>query len=163
MSISAPDFKSMSRNDQVVLGAGLLVFISSFFPWYGSSGVTVQGFGHIGGGSISAWHSYSTLALLVALVGIAVAAAAIFASGSLPELPVAPRVLAAGLLALGTLLELIRILTLHHGDGVGLKWGAYVLIIAMVACTVAAALTAKNDLPTGGGFTSSGGSTPPTA
>lgn len=150
------DFKALSRNDQIVLGAGLVVFISSFFPWYGTNVAFINV-------NINAWHSYSTFALLLVFIGVGVTAAAVFAKESLTSLPVGPRVLAAGLLALGTLLEVLRLITLHHGDGVGLKWGAYILVIAMVVATVFAVLSMRESGESIPGIGGGSAPTPPAA
>lgn len=144
-----PNLKAVPRLDLAVLGGGVLTFIFSFLPWYGSSGVTIGG-RHFGGASVTAWHSYSTLALLLSLVGLALAAITIFSLASMPTLPVGPRWITAGLFSLAALLELIRILTLHHGDGVGVRWGGYLLLIVMLAtaaASVMAALGSGEDVP----------------
>jgi hypothetical protein len=156
-----PDLRSLPPFDLGVLASGVLVFIVSFFPYYGvhSSGEKIGGVS-IGGGSasVSAWHSYSTLALLLILLATIVAAVAIFASSSIPTLPVGPRWIAAGLSALGGLLYIIRLFTLpHHSDGVagfkiteGVKWGGYLLLLIVlvnVACTVVSALSSNEDVP----------------
>jgi hypothetical protein len=158
-----PDLKSLPPFDLAILGGGLLTFIASFLPWYGFkfSGVTIGNF-HEGGasGSVSAWHSYSTLALLLVFVGVAFAAVAIFSPTSLPTLPVGPRWIAAGLVSLGTLLELLRLLTVHHGDGYGIRWGGYFLALVMIATAAAAvisALSSDEAVP----WQQSGGATPP--
>jgi hypothetical protein len=145
MSGTSPvdSFKSLSKFDQGVLATGALAFIASFFPWYGFSGENVPGLGHVGGGSIDAWHSYSTLAVLLILAATIVAAVAIFAKDSLPDLPFGITWIVAGLSLLATVLELLRLLTLHHGDGVSIKWGGYVLAIFMIANTAFAVLAAR--------------------
>jgi hypothetical protein len=148
MSGTSPvdSFKSLSKFDQGVLATGVLAFIVSFFPWYGFSvpGVTI-GTIHEGGGSasISAWHSYSTFAILLILVATALAAVSIFAKDSVPDLPIGVTWLVAGLSVLGTLLELLRLLTVHHGDGFSIKWGGYLLVIVMAANSAFAVLAAR--------------------
>jgi hypothetical protein len=155
MSSTSPvdTFKNLQPFEQGVLVSGVLAFIVSFFPWYGYSfkGVKI-GNTSIGGGSytISAWHSYSTLALLLVFAATAVVAVAILSPGVLSGLPIGARWLAAGLSVLGLLLELLRLLTLHHGDGLGIKWGGYLLALVMIAnaaCTVVTALTSGEDVP----------------
>jgi hypothetical protein len=157
MSSSSPldGIKALSRIDQVLLGSGILVFIFSFFPYYGAkvSG-SINGL-DVGGGSssVTAWHSYSTLALLLVLFGTIVAAAAILARGSLPSVAIGPRWIAAGLCALGALLYVIRLFTLpsHHvnfGQGLsgseGVRWGGYLLLVIVLINAAAAVLGALN-------------------
>jgi hypothetical protein len=170
-SSSTPDLKSLPPFDLVVLGSGVLAFIVSFFPYYGAhvSG-SITGIGNIGGGSssVSAWHSYSTLALLLILLGTIVAGAGIFAKNSLPNLPIGARWIAAGLCALGALLYLIRLFTLPHhhvslGQGLsaseGVKWGGYLLLIIVLvnaAAAVMGALASDEPVP----WAQSGGATP---
>jgi hypothetical protein len=155
----ASTFKGLQPFQQGVLAAGALVFILSFFPWYGSKGITFEG-QHIGGVTIDAWHSYSTLAILLILAATAVAAVAVFAKASVPSLPVGITWIVAALSVLGTLLELLRLLTLHHGDGVSIKFGGYLLALAMIgqaACAVIAALSSDEPAP----WNSSGAAAPP--
>jgi ABC-type multidrug transport system permease subunit len=146
MSSNSPvdTFKGASKWDQGVLATGVLGFIASFFPWYGIKSVTVEGFGTVGGGSISAWHSYSTLAVLLLLASTIIAAGVIFAKSSMPNLPVGSAWVVAGLSVLAAFLEALRMATLHHGDGLAIKWGGWVLLILMIANAVFAVLAATN-------------------
>jgi Family of unknown function (DUF5336) len=159
-----PDLKSLPPFDLGVLVTGVLAFIVSFFPYYGAkvsgsvAGVSVSSLGSTSA-SVSAWHSYSTLGLLLILLGTIVAAVTIFARSSLPDLPVGARWIAAGLCSLGALLYLIRLFTLpsHHenlGAGIsaseGVKWGGYLLLIivlANAACAVISALSSDEQVP----------------
>ena len=184
---SMPDLKSLPPFDLAVLGTGLLAFIVSFFPYYGVSvsgsagGINVDSFG--ASTSVSAWHSYSTLALLLILAGTIVAALAIFMRGSMPDLPIGMRWIAAGLCSLGALLYLIRLFTLPHhhvqittgiSASEGVKWGGYLLLIIVLANAAAAvisALSSDEQVPwqqmgtMGGGTTAAPpmGSPPPAA
>jgi hypothetical protein len=156
-----PDLKSLPPFDLGILIAGVLIFIVSFFPYYGAStsGATIAGT-TIGGQStsVTAWHSYSTLALLLLLIATGVAAVAIFASGSAPRLPIGLRWIAAGLSTLGGVLYLIRLFTLDHKSvnfgGVkiseGVKWGGYLLLVIVlihVACSIISALSSDEPVP----------------
>ncbi|HTW18887.1 MAG TPA: DUF5336 domain-containing protein [Mycobacteriales bacterium] len=159
-----PDLKSLPPFDLGVLATGLLAFIFSFFPYYGVKvsgsvlGINVSTFGQTSS-TVTAWHSYSTLALLLILLGTIVAAIAIFASSSAPSLPIGLRWIAAGLCALGALLYLIRLFTLphhHHSFGAGIsasegvKWGGYLLLIIVLlnaACAVISALSSEEQVP----------------
>jgi hypothetical protein len=136
------DFSSINRNDLGVMIAGAVAFIASFLPYWGFS----YKFGGVGtSASISAWHSYATIGLLLLFAAAIVIAVKTFAAGSLPSnLPVGLHVAAAGLAALGLLLLVLRAFTYPHasvpGGSYGVKWGAYVLFIAGIAEVVFAIL-----------------------
>ena len=140
------DVRQLPRNDQGVLAAGVLVFIASFFPYYGYSlsGKVGNPLGINASHSWTAWHSYATLGLLLVLAATIVAAVQVFAGESLPEMPVSWNLVVLGLSALGTLLFIIRSFTLDSGDigplSYGLKWGAYVVMILCLAHTAFAFL-----------------------
>ena len=131
------DIKNLPRNDQAVLGLGVLVFILSFFPYYGVSG---SAFGQHVSESTTAWHGWNVFALLLLLVATLIAAAQTFAAESVPEVPVSLNLIVAALCGLGTLILIIRSFTLEHGSvgpvDYGLRWGAYLLMIAAVAQAV---------------------------
>ncbi|HEX3823512.1 MAG TPA: hypothetical protein VHV79_03480 [Mycobacteriales bacterium] len=165
MSANSPTstFKSLPPFEQGILVTGVLAFIVSFFPWYGFSfgGIKINGLTE-GGGSytISAWHSYSTLALLLSLAATVVAAIVVLSPGALSGLPIGSRWLVAGLSVLAVLLELLRLLTLHHGDGLSIKWGGYLLALVMIAnavCAVISALSSDQAPP----WQQTGAATPP--
>jgi hypothetical protein len=141
MTMESSDFRQLPRNDQGVLAAGFLAFIASFFPYYGAS---VNAGGFHGSSSTSAWHSYATLALLLVIAATVVAAAQMFARGSLPQTNMSWNFVVLALSGAGTVLLIIRSFTLDHGDvagfSYGLKWGAYVLMILCVVQTAFAFL-----------------------
>jgi hypothetical protein len=126
-------FKGLTRNDQIFLGAGVLTFIFSFID-FAKLKVSGNGFGGVGG-SISAWHGVGTLAALLILVAVVVAAVTVFAASSMPDLPVTPRFIALAAAALGFIFFVIRWLTLPSDSGFGvsagfhLAWGGYVTLI----------------------------------
>jgi hypothetical protein len=137
------DVKQIKRNDQVILGAGILFLLLSFFaPFYGVSYHGAGGFG--GSASVTAWHSYGFLAVLLIIIAVGIVAARVFANASLPALPLSPNVLVAAVALLGTLLLLLRGFTYKTASGggysVGLKWGAWVLYILAIAVVVGAIL-----------------------
>jgi hypothetical protein len=173
MSSTSPvdTFKGFGRNDQIVLGTGVLAFILSFFPYWGgsASGATIAG-QHIGGASssVTAWHSYSTIALLLILIGTALTAFLLFARDSVPNLAIGPRWIAAGVCALGALLYVIRLFTLPSDsqsfDGFkysyGVKWGGYVLLVVVVvnaAFAIMNALSSDETKPWEAGGINTGG------
>jgi hypothetical protein len=136
-----PGVQEINRNDLGVMGAGVLAFIASFLPYWGVSvKSSVPGFS--GSSSVSAWHSYATLGLLLIFAAAILIAVKTFAS--LPTMPVGIHVLAAVLAALGTLLVIIRAFTINNvnlpGLSSGVKWGAYILFIAGIAEVVFALL-----------------------
>jgi hypothetical protein len=169
------DLKQIKRNDQVILGAGILFLLLSFFaPFYGVSYHGAGGFG--GSASVTAWHSYGFLAVLLIIIAVAIVALRVFGNASLPALPIGPNLLVVVVSGLGTLLLLLRGFTYKSASGggysVGLKWGAWVLYILAIAVVVGAVMnlmasgekiawdqTAMNK----GGGGASGGVVPPAA
>jgi hypothetical protein len=169
------DVKQIKRNDQVILGAGILFLLLSFFaPFYGVSYHGAGGFG--GSASVTAWHSYGFLAVLLIIIAVGLVAARVFGNASLPALPIGPNLLVVAISGLGTLLLLLRGFTYKSASGggysVGLKWGAWVLYILAIAVVVGAVLnlmasgekvawdpTAMNK----GGGAAAGGVVPPAA
>ncbi|HEY5457721.1 MAG TPA: hypothetical protein VIJ96_19830 [Acidothermaceae bacterium] len=137
------DVKQIKRNDQVILGAGILFLLLSFFaPFYGVSYNGPGGFG--GSASVTAWHSYGFLAVLLIIIAVAIVAARVFANASMPALPIGPNLLVVAVSGLGTLLLLLRGFTYKTASGggysVGLKWGAWVLYILAIAVVVGAVM-----------------------
>jgi hypothetical protein len=137
------DLKQIKRNDQLILGAGILFLLLSFFaPFYG---VSYHGLGGIGASaSVTAWHSYGFLAVLLIVVAVAIVAFRVFANGSLPALPIGPNLLVVVVSGLGTLLLLLRGFTYKSASGggysVGLKWGAWVLYVLAIVVVVGAVM-----------------------
>jgi hypothetical protein len=157
-SSSMPDLKSLPRNDLIVLGSGILVFIAGlFFPWYGvkftGSAAALAG---IAGGSqtTNAWHGLAALGLVLLLLALLVVAAQVFAGSALPEVPVGYSFIAAGLSVLGALFVIIKSFDLPSasfpGLSVGLRWGGWVLIILVIvqaAFSVIRALASGESVP----------------
>lgn len=134
------DVKNLPRNDQLMLGAGILAFIASFFPFYGIS-FHAGAFGSASS-SVTAWHSYGTLGVLLVIAAVILAAILVFSRSTLPDISVSWNVILVGLAALGTLLIILRAFTYDTasapGASVGLKWGAYVVMILCVVFTALA-------------------------
>jgi hypothetical protein len=139
--MESSDFRQLPRNDQGVLAAGVLALIASFFPYYGYSvsGKAGDLLGFNSSHSWTAWHSYATFALLLMIAATAIAAAQVFAKDALPDIGVSWNMVVLGLSGLGALLFIIRSFTFDSGDigplSYGLKWGAYVVMVLMVAQT----------------------------
>lgn len=124
-------FNALSKREQVGAVASLVFLIGSFLPMVTAS----ASFGayHISA-SASSWHSYGTLGVLIGIVGIVIWFIQRFQIGNLPEVGPGWPVIAAGLIALGTLIVFIRAVTV--GDGTSLGWGLFVLIIGGVVAAV---------------------------
>jgi hypothetical protein len=131
------DLKQIDRNDQGIVGAGIVAFIASFLPYWGWSGGNLSA-------STNAWTGYATLGLLLIFAAVGITALRVFAAVKLPPLPVGPNLLVVALAALGALLVIIRGFTYPHGSllgaSVGVLWGGYILMLAGIAVTVFAAL-----------------------
>ena len=133
------DPKKFTTNDWGIVGAGVLAFIGLFFPFYGTSG---------GGAfdvSVSSWHSFPMW--FGALLMLAAAAYVFMRSqgiGTVPTLPVGPKLAVLAVEALAGLLIVIRIFTLKTasagGFSVGRKFGAYWELIMVIAAIVFAVL-----------------------
>ncbi len=169
------DVKQIKRNDQVILGAGILFLLLSFFaPFYGVSYHGAGGFG--GSASVTAWHSYGFLAVLLIIIAVGIVAARVFGNASLPALPIGAQ--PVGRRGLGARDSPAAPPRLHLQDAsgggysVGLKWGAWVLYILAIAVVVVAVMNSEASGekiawdPTAmnkGGTAATGGVVPPAA
>lgn len=132
------DIKKLSTIDRVVVGAGVVALIALFLPWYGYS---VAGFSS----SVSGFSSgYGWIgALLVVAAG---AYLALQRSGSnIPKTSYGPGVIVLGASAIGTLLIVIRWISLPSGSGgvgsvynysYGPSVGIFIALIAAVVQVV---------------------------
>jgi hypothetical protein len=140
-----PGVQDINRNDLGVMAAGAVAFIASFLPYYGVSysGATVAGV-HVGGGSftVTAWHGYAVVGLLLIFAAAILIAVKTFAT--MPTMPLGVHIVAAILAGLGTLLVILRGFTYPHasfpGGSYGVKWGGYVLFVVGIVVTVFAIL-----------------------
>jgi hypothetical protein len=113
--------KSMSRSSQLLGGAGLLLFIFLFFDWQ-QVDVGIATFGRSG------WHGWGTAAGIFVIILVIWEAVQILGM-KLPELPVKPVMLSAGLAALVLLFTLIKFLV----DNEARHWPAWIgLILAIL-------------------------------
>lgn len=127
--------RNVGNNDLAIMGAGVLMFIDSFLPWFG---ITIRGFGSSNG---SAWDAgflgvVSTL-LVIAVAGIA--AARIFAGTQLPAIgsgAVTWSFILGSASVVAALFVLLRWVTLpsYYGAKIGLFIG---LILAVVQAVFA--------------------------
>jgi hypothetical protein len=121
--------KRLSKLDWAVVGAAGVSFISLFLPWYGVSA-------GIFSASVSGWStSYGWLgALLIIAAGVYLALQR--SEVNLSGVPVTPAVAVLGAAALGTLIVILRWITLPSGHGVdgvysyGPRVGIFLTIIA---------------------------------
>ena len=129
----ATDFKSLDKNEQGALIAGVVALIVSFFSKYITIdfGKSVPGLNLSAG--ISAWHSYALLGILLVIAAAAIVAVKAFAADSLPD-GVPWSLVAFGASALGLVLLILRPLTIG-GTSVGPGWSAYVLWVAVATLT----------------------------
>lgn len=149
--------RDVSTNDTAVLGAGVLYLIGSFLPFYGAS---VSGNGYSGGSSTSAWHGIMILAILLVVVATGIVAMRVF--GSLPDLPVGPRLAVLAASGIAAVITVIRVLTLDRGTvftlHYGPRFGAWLLIIVSLVLTAFAYRAFRESgetMPSAGGGLSS--------
>ncbi len=118
--------RNVGNNDLVVMGAGALMFIDSFLPWYG---VSFSGGGFTGGSaSVSAWHFFGAwFPMLLVLAVAGWTAARVFAGRTLPSIAngaVSWNFVAAAVSAVAALIILIRWVSYPSASGVGFSAGA---------------------------------------
>ncbi|MBV9097824.1 MAG: hypothetical protein JO079_07185 [Frankiaceae bacterium] len=139
------DLRSLPRNDLAFLGLGLLVLVASFLPWYGTHlSLAAAGIKVSKSTSTWAWHRWTALGVLLVLIATAIVALQRFGEEDLPELKVPWNVVVLGIDAVGALLIVVKSLdqpSVHNGAlTAGLRWGAWVLIVAALAHVAVAAL-----------------------
>jgi hypothetical protein len=137
--------RQVETNDLGIMGAGAAAFVFSFLPYWGFS-YSAKSLGGVSV-SITAWHGFALLGLLLLFAAAAAVAARVFGVATLPELPVGWHVLVAGAAALGTLLVIVRAITYPHlsvlGGSYGVRWGGYLLFLAAIAETVFAVMALR--------------------
>jgi hypothetical protein len=124
------DLRRLSRVDQVVGGATLIVFISLFLPWFG-----ISGFGGSFTVSGTSAHGYLAIAVILALLMMAY----LVLVAGWDEFPVNLPIAHAPLLLIGTGLQFLLVLIgFVFKPDPGLSWeiGAY---LGLLAAAVAAA------------------------
>jgi hypothetical protein len=129
------DMKKLDTSDKIVAGASVITLICLFLPWYGVSAgpysATVSGFST----------SYGWLgALLIIAAGVYLV---MLRSGSnMPKNQFGPGVTVLGLSLLGTVIVLIRWLTIPKGGFAGYsygpQYGMYITILAGIVQVVLA-------------------------
>jgi hypothetical protein len=156
------DIKTLPRKSQILLGAGLLAFIATFFPF---DGIHLHGLG----ADENAWNGVAgVLGALAITVGFAVAVGQTFAAANMPTLGVSWTFLTAGLGAVATLLFIIHWIALPSENvfgvhfGLSLQWGGYVEIILCIVFT-AVAVTMLRESGEAMPWDGNGSSSPPAA
>jgi hypothetical protein len=131
------DAKRFSRMDWAVVGAAGVSFICLFLPWYGWSAGPYSF-------SVSGWStSYGWLGGLL-IIAAGVYLALLRSEVNLAKMPLTPAVVVLGAAALGTLIVVLRWITLPSGHyglvgySEGPRVGIYLTIIAGVVQVVAA-------------------------
>ena len=135
--MAAFDMKKLSTGDRVITGAGVVALISIFLPWEGFSAGPLSvsesgfssGFGWLG-------------ALLI--IGAAVYLLMLRSGSNVPNFSYGPAVIILGASLLGTLIVILRWLTLPSGgSGVGgYSWGPSIGIYLTLIAGIAQALFA---------------------
>jgi hypothetical protein len=127
--------KALSRSSQLLLGAGLLLFIFLFLDWQQvSAGPFTVG--------RSGWHGWGVAAGIFVIVLFLWEAAQVFRV-TLPELPVKPVMISAGLAALVLLFTIIK----FFDDSTARHWPAWIGLILAIAIGVGGFLRWSGDAP----------------
>lgn len=125
-----------------VMGAGVAAFIFSFFPFYGIDLGVVSA-------TANAWHGAALIGMLLLLAAAALVAVRTFAAGvQMPNISVGWGFVVLAASALGTLLVLLRFVTLPAFTG--LRFGAFLVLIAGLAetgCAFLAMRAASEPMP----------------
>ncbi|HXY45043.1 MAG TPA: hypothetical protein VEH29_12725 [Acidimicrobiales bacterium] len=132
--MAAFDAKKLSPMDWGVVGGGFLALVSLFLPWWGISSGPFS-YSTSGWGTSWGWLG----ALLIIAAGVYVL---LLRSGvKFPALPVGPGVLVLGTAVLGTVIILLRWLTVPRGSfgaygGYGTRIGIYIALVAGIGQAV---------------------------
>ena len=116
------DFSKMSNGAKIGLGGGLVLFISSFLPWYGAFGF-----------NINAWDSqfWAVFGILLGIAATAVLALKVFEVTDIAFGPFKAEQIAMMLAALSTLFVLLRFIT----ETSNVKYGLFVALVSAAALT----------------------------
>lgn len=138
--------REVNNNDLGVMAAGLAALVFSFLPYWGVS-YKVKGLGG-SSSSVTAWQGYAVLGLLLLFIAAGIVAARVFGGVTLPSAPVGWHVIVAACAVLGTVLVILRALTIDSASysafgasmSAGVKWGGLLLFLAAIAESVFAFL-----------------------
>jgi small-conductance mechanosensitive channel len=126
MSTQGFDASQVKRSTWIAGGGALVLWISTFLPWWKSSIVSSV--------HLSGWHTgaLGKLVFFVALIALALVVVD-FLKIEIPQLPWPISLLLLGAGALSLLLVIIRFI--DTPDGASRAWGLYVAILAAAALT----------------------------
>ncbi|WP_372787732.1 hypothetical protein [Paraconexibacter sp.] len=138
------DVSQLSQGAKIAGGAGLLLLISMFLPWYDVS-ASFAGFSASNSGN--AWEVFGFIDLVLFVTAVAAIAVAVMATQNRSAaLPVPPGQLLLALGGLATVLVVFRVLSVPDGgidvDGVDVsrKFGLFVGLIAAAGVAYAGKL-----------------------
>jgi hypothetical protein len=126
------DMKKLSTIDKIVVGAGAVAFIALFLPWYGVSSPIFSA-------SVSGWSAGYGLFGAILIVATGLYLGMLRTGTQMPSTSVGPGVIALGASVVGTVLVLVRwVSLLRVSDTSGLySYGPrFGIIIAVVAGVV---------------------------
>lgn len=143
------DLRELPRNDRVFLGLGVAVFIASFLPWYGASvSASFGGQSISSSASVTAWHGWAALGVILMLVATLIVAVQRFSDAELPTLMLSWTRVVLLIDVVGAGIFVIRSIRLPSesvaGFSVGLRWGGWLLMIVAIAQVVFAALRVRD-------------------
>ena len=140
------DLKKLSQGEQIMGGAGILLFVFSFLKWFGLE-FKIAGFGSAGSYSENAYGSFfSLIGILLALVIVVVLILQKFTTVKLPDLPISwAQTYFFGSIAVAALIVL-QLLIGGSKSGVDLdrKYGVYIGALAAIAMAVGGFLQSKD-------------------
>jgi len=137
------DINKFSTIDKVLGGAAVLALIALFLPWYS---VTVGPFSASTSGFGTSWGWLGDLLIIAAGVYLVLQRSGV----DLSKMPAPPSVIILGASALGTLIVILRWVTVpsYHGLGHDVSYGPsagmYIAIICGVAEVVCAVMTFRS-------------------
>jgi UDP-N-acetylmuramyl pentapeptide phosphotransferase/UDP-N-acetylglucosamine-1-phosphate transferase len=117
------DSPRQSQGQLIAAASGVVLIISLFLKW---KGLDVPG-----GGSLSGWKTEDALDIYLLILGLIAIAGAMGQGDDLPYLTAESKVLTA---VIG--LVLMIFVLLFHGDGIELKFGFWLALLATVGVTV---------------------------
>ncbi len=141
------DLSKLTNGQKIAMGAGLVLIINLFLPWYGILGININAFDS----GFLAWGGSLVAVAAAVLLGIKVFAGNAVSAGNLQTEQIA---LVLG--ALGTILIVLRFIT----ESSLTKFGLYLGIIGAVAVTYGAWMAMKESglsMPSGDDFKSIAG------
>ena len=134
----AVDINKLSRGEQVISVSGIVLFIFSFFKWYGVGGGSVDVGGldiDVPSASISGWDR--TLGLLAALIAIVMVAQVVAAKLGGMNMPDLGKITWGQVhLALGGLALLFLIICFFDNKGTDRKFGLFISLVAAAGLAV---------------------------